>query len=102
VIEHLTEREQITYLRRAWSLIEPGQMLIIIETPNLLSLYDDHTFEASFAHLVPDEIIVEWMEQRPPRSRFREILLDSAKSAPKDEVLLKRRRLGMGVTPQTF
>lgn len=37
VVEHLTEAEQVNYLRRAWELLEPGQVLAIIETPNRLS-----------------------------------------------------------------
>ncbi len=102
VIEHLTEAEQVEYLRRAWQLLAPGQIIAVIETPNRLSLFDDHTFEKSFAHLVPDELFVDWIDSQPVETRFRHVLKDLAETVGTAEALLRRRRLGLGVAPQVF
>ena len=102
VIEHLTDAEQVSYLRKACQLLAPGQVLVVLETPNRLSLFDDHTFEQSFAHTIPDEIFVDWIKSAGPETRFHGVLTDLAETASVAEVLLRRRRLGVGVAPHVF
>lgn len=102
VIEHLTEAEQVSYLRKAWQLLAPGQVLVILETPNRLSLFDDHTFEQSFAHIVPDEIFIDWIKSSGPETRFHGVLTELADAGNAADVLLRRRRLGVGVAPHVF
>lgn len=101
VVEHLLDGERIEYLREFWSRLRPGGLLVIAETPNLYSVFDDHTFQRPYSHLIPDHFFRRWVEDQPASLRFREALL--AASDHGDQALFDlRRRLGLGATPELF
>lgn len=102
VVEHLTEREQIDYLRTFWEALAPGELLIITETPNYHAVTDTHTFGICYAHTVPDELFVDYLKASPPSLRFRAALLETLEREGKEALLLQRRRLGLPVTHHVF
>jgi 2-polyprenyl-3-methyl-5-hydroxy-6-metoxy-1,4-benzoquinol methylase len=68
-LEHMTFDERIATLRGSWDLLEPGGFLVVIETPNRLWYFDDHTSMAPFFHWLPDEVAWRYAE-RTPRKYF--------------------------------
>lgn len=97
VVEHLLENEQVTYLKKFWERLAPGQILSIMETPNYLAYFDTHTFQRPFANYVPDKLFLNWAERQERHLRFRDVLLGNPA-----EILERRRRLGLGVTSEPF
>ena len=55
-LEHMTIIERITSIKSAWSLLNEKGLLTIIEAPNRLWFYDDHTSLMNFFHWLPDEL----------------------------------------------
>jgi 2-polyprenyl-3-methyl-5-hydroxy-6-metoxy-1,4-benzoquinol methylase len=64
-LEHMTFDERIATLRGAWQLLDPGGFLVIIETPNRLWYFDDHTSMMPFFHWLPDEVAWRYAEYTP-------------------------------------
>ena len=56
LLEHLTPVERINVLRATWSLLRPGGILVVYETPNRLTMRDWHTMEAELLDWLPDEL----------------------------------------------
>lgn len=102
VVEHLLEHEQITYLKAFWDSLAPGNTLSIVETPNYLAYFDQHTFHKPFAHFVPDQLYSGWVRRSPESLRFRKSILARLDEGHIDVALQQRRRLGMGVTAEPF
>ena len=48
VLEHCKHNERIDTLRTCWSMLRPGGVLVIADTPNLLTYWDAHTFHLPF------------------------------------------------------
>jgi len=55
-LEHMTLDERLASLTAAWSGIERGGLLTIIETPNRLWYFDSHTARLPFYMWLPDEL----------------------------------------------
>jgi len=55
-LEHMTLEERWKALPAAWSLLDRGGRLVIIETPNRLWWYDGHTSELPFYNWLPDDV----------------------------------------------
>ena len=53
VLEHMTSRELLTALPAYWERMRPGAILGVIEAPNRLWLWDQHTAELPFFHWLP-------------------------------------------------
>jgi len=64
-LEHMTFDERIATLRGCWELLDPGGFLVVIETPNRLWYFDDHTSMAPFFHWLPDEVASRYAEYTP-------------------------------------
>ena len=64
-LEHMTFDERMATLRGAWQLLDPGGFLVIIETPNRLWYFDDHTSKMPFFHWLPDEVAYRYAEHTP-------------------------------------
>jgi S-adenosylmethionine-dependent methyltransferase len=60
VMEHMTWEERATSLRETWNLLQSGQHLIIIETPNRLWHTDTHTSTDPFFYWLPDELAIPY------------------------------------------
>jgi len=103
VVEHLTEREQVEYLSAFWDKLLPGQYLFILETPNMYSLMDTHTFSQPLMNFVPDEIFLDYIKMEKNKDlRFRDDFLNEASTNGEAAVLEKRRRYGLGVSHHVF
>jgi 2-polyprenyl-3-methyl-5-hydroxy-6-metoxy-1,4-benzoquinol methylase len=64
-LEHMTFEERIATLRGAWQLLDSGDFLVIIETPNRLWYFDDHTSMMPFYHWLPDEVAYRYAQHTP-------------------------------------
>jgi 2-polyprenyl-3-methyl-5-hydroxy-6-metoxy-1,4-benzoquinol methylase len=74
-LEHMTFEERMATLRGAWGLLDAGGLLVIIETPNRLWYFDDHTSMAPFFHWLPDDVARRYA-QYTPRKYFNTEFID--------------------------
>lgn len=65
VLEHMTPIECLSSLNIYWTKMKPGALLGIIDTPNRLWLYDDHTSRLPFFHWLPNEIAIRYCAHSP-------------------------------------
>lgn len=91
-LEHMTYDERMTSLRAAWHLLADGGTLCIIEAPNRLWLFDDHTSGMPFFHWLPDEIALEYFKRSP--------MFDHSPvfDTPSPEAMTELSRRGRGVS----
>jgi S-adenosylmethionine-dependent methyltransferase len=59
----MTYEERLLSLKAAWSLLGSGCLLAIIESPNRLWYFDDHTSNLPFYHWLPDELALEFLKR---------------------------------------
>ncbi|MGO8851923.1 class I SAM-dependent methyltransferase [Mycobacterium sp.] len=90
-LEHMTHSERQRSLRAAWQLLADGGILCVIEAPNRLWLFDDHTADLPFFHWLPDEIALEYLKQTP---RYQAAAFDTTSEGAK----LELSRRGRGVS----
>jgi S-adenosylmethionine-dependent methyltransferase len=90
-LEHMTYHERLTSLRAAWKLLVDGGILCIIEAPNRLWLFDDHTADLPFFHWLPDEIALEYLKRTP---RYQASAFDTTS----EDAKLELARRGRGVS----
>jgi S-adenosylmethionine-dependent methyltransferase len=55
-LEHMTIPERLQSLQQAWTMLPQKGLLAIVETPNRLWYYDEHTARLPFFHWLPDEL----------------------------------------------
>nr|VFK11734.1 MAG: Ubiquinone/menaquinone biosynthesis C-methylase UbiE [Candidatus Kentron sp. LPFa] len=96
VVEHLLESEKIDYLKTFWRFLPPGGKLFIHETPNRYAYSDEHTMQIPFAHLLPDEIALQYID-RSPRLEFADQLKKVFTEGGWEAYSEKRHRAGLGV-----
>lgn len=78
-LEHMTLDERLDSLRSAWALLPVGGYLCVIETPNRLWCYDDHTSELPFFDWLPDSLAIQYADRSPKlRSAFEGMPVDEA------------------------
>jgi len=65
VLEHMTPNECLSSLDLYWRKMRPGALLGVIETPNRLWFYDDHTSWLPFFHWLPSEIAIRYCSASP-------------------------------------
>lgn len=70
-LEHMTLEERLDSLRAIWSEMATGSLLVIIETPNRLWFFDQHTSHLPFYHWLPDRLAFEYAS-RSPRQNFKD------------------------------
>lgn len=90
-LEHMILDERLRSLRAAWKLLAHTGILCIIEAPNRLWLFDDHTADLPFFHWLPDEIALEYLKQT---SRYQASPFDTGSEGAK----LELSRRGRGVS----
>ncbi|MEL6894549.1 MAG: methyltransferase domain-containing protein [Planctomycetota bacterium] len=88
-LEHMTISERIASLRQAWNLLPVGGQLGIVETPNRLWYYDDHTAWLPFYHWLPNELAFRYAPFSP-RENFRDSY-DEYDSQSKEHFLRRGR-----------
>jgi 2-polyprenyl-3-methyl-5-hydroxy-6-metoxy-1,4-benzoquinol methylase len=59
-LEHMTIAERITSLRDAWEMLPASGLMVIVETPNRLWFFDDHTSKLPFFHWLPDDLAFQY------------------------------------------
>src|SRR6266511_381179 len=95
-LEHMTHPERIASLKAAWNLLPKGGILCVVEAPNRLWFFDDHTSDLPFFHWLPDEIAIEYWKQSACYDHSPVFERQS------DEAMLEFRRLGRGVSFHEF
>jgi len=71
-LEHMTYEERIGCLKTAWQMLSPGSFLCIIDTPNRLWYFDDHTSLLPFFHWLPDDLAFDY-SRFSTRANFKEL-----------------------------
>ena len=94
-LEHMTLPERMEALPALWGLLRGGAWLAIVETPNRLWYFDDHTSLLPFFNWLPDELAFAY-------SKFseRELFKDNDPNHPTN--MQEFRRLGRGVSYHEF
>lgn len=70
-LEHMTVAERLASLRSVWEMLPVRGRLAIVETPNRLWHFDNHTSMLPFFHWLPDELAFHY-SRFSPRENFRE------------------------------
>jgi len=68
VLEHLTIKERLRFLRSAWDHLPLGGYLIVIETHNRLYYYDWHSSLMPFFDQLPDDLALLWLAKSDRKS----------------------------------
>ena len=68
-LEHMTLYERTTAIKAAYDLLQQGQFLIVLQTPNRLWHYDYHTSLTPFFNWLPDDLAMEY-SRFTPRTNF--------------------------------
>jgi 2-polyprenyl-3-methyl-5-hydroxy-6-metoxy-1,4-benzoquinol methylase len=92
-LEHMTHRERVLALRSAWDLLPKGGLLCIVETPNRLWYFDEHTSLLPFFNWLPDELAFEYS-----RYSSRPYFSDLYDNYADEQQRLHFRRRGRGVS----
>jgi len=71
-LEHMTVPERLASLREAWEMLPTAGLLVVVETPNRLWYFDDHTSLLPFFHWLPDELAFQY-SRYSPRQEFRDL-----------------------------
>ena len=59
-LEHMTYEERLASIKSAWNILNKNGFLVIIETPNRLYYFDEHSSRLPFYHWLPDQIAVQY------------------------------------------
>jgi hypothetical protein len=96
VLEHQTLEERLATLRRSWELLEPGGVLVVIETPNRLCYFDSHTMQQPFWGMVPSDVILQsGAISNEPRFRM---VMDSLLAGKESDREIGLTRWGRGIS----
>lgn len=88
-LEHMTIKERLSSLKDAWDMLPPGGLLVVVETPNRLWYFDDHTAKLPFYHWLPNELAFAYA-RFSDRKNFRELYTEY--DASSKEHFLRRGR----------
>ncbi len=95
-LEHMTNDERLTALKDTWDMLSAGDLLCIIETPNRLWYFDDHTAHLPFNMWIPDKLAFLY-SRFSPRKPFCNSYLKYS-----EDGLLSFLRHGRGVSFHEF
>jgi 2-polyprenyl-3-methyl-5-hydroxy-6-metoxy-1,4-benzoquinol methylase len=82
-LEHMTHTERIEAMRDTWQALPEGALWCVIETPNRLWFFDDHTSRLPFFNWLPDELAFAYSRfspREPFRSSYRQLSADAMES----------------------
>jgi 2-polyprenyl-3-methyl-5-hydroxy-6-metoxy-1,4-benzoquinol methylase len=68
-LEHMTHNERMIAMKNTWDMLSPGSLWCVIETPNRLWYYDDHTSLLPFYLWLPDDLALLY-SQFSPKTTF--------------------------------
>ncbi len=95
-LEHMFLEERRKAIQQAWDRLVPRGFLTIIDSPNRLWYYDDHTSGVSFYHWLPDDLAFYYSSFSPIynfKDKFREL---------NDKKIREFLRLGRGISFHDF
>lgn len=95
-LEHMTSAERLAALKGAWHILSPGGMLAVVDTPNRLWYFDEHTSMLPFYHWLPNDLAFQY-SRFSPRENFRGVYTEY-NTASKEHFL----RRGRGVSFHEF
>jgi len=95
-LEHMTNDERLIGLKNTWDMLKTGGLLCVVETPNRLWFFDDHTSWLPFYMWLPDKLAFLYSRYSPRKSM--------CNSYPKydDKNMLSFLRHGRGVSFHEF
>lgn len=82
-LEHMTHTERIEAMHDTWQALPEGALWCLIETPNRLWFFDDHTSRLPFFNWLPDELAFAYSRfspREPLRSSYRALSADAMES----------------------
>jgi 2-polyprenyl-3-methyl-5-hydroxy-6-metoxy-1,4-benzoquinol methylase len=94
-LEHMTHPERATAISDVWDLLSPGQLMVVIETPNRLWKTDTHSSKLPFFSWLPDDVALRYA-RFSPRQDYAESF-----DVPDPDPLLFHRR-GRGISFHDF
>ena len=105
VLEHLTIEERLDVLKTAREVVRPHGVIAVVELPNRLVDFDQHSSWLPYANQLPDDLALDYLE-RASRTEFRESVLnkrDHRLPARSDAgALMALRRFGRGASFHEF
>jgi 2-polyprenyl-3-methyl-5-hydroxy-6-metoxy-1,4-benzoquinol methylase len=96
-LEHLTYAERISAMRSTWTMLHPGGLWCVVETPNRLWWFDGHTAGLPFFNWLPDDLALDYA----PHSD-RGFMKRYTTAGRDDAVKLDFARRGRGVSYHEF
>lgn len=96
-LEHLTYTERAVAMKGAWELLRPGGLWCVIETPNRLWWFDQHTAMLPFYNWLPDDLALDYAQfsDRPFMKSY-------SKAEHTEKMKLDFERRGRGVSYHEF
>ena len=79
-LEHMTHDERMIAMKKTWDMLPAGSLWCVIDTPNCLWYFDDHTSLLPFYQWLPDELAFLYSRFSPRESfcnLYRQINNDS-------------------------
>lgn len=64
-LEHMTHAERMSAMRDTWNRLSGGDLWCMVETPNRLWYFDDHTSQLDFYQWLPDELAFDYSRLSP-------------------------------------
>lgn len=105
VLEHLTLAERLEVLAVAREVARPHGVIAVVELPNRLAAFDQHSSWLPFVTQLPDDLAIDYLE-RATRPQLRDEVLAfrdrSIPAAEDEEALMALRRFGRGVSFHEF
>jgi S-adenosylmethionine-dependent methyltransferase len=100
VLEHQTLEERLECIDMSWKLLRDGGVLVVVESPNRLALWDYHTSLLPFFHQLPDDLALRYLD-RSPRDAFTSSMRQALAESD-DSGMLALARWGRGVGSHEF
>lgn len=100
VMEHQTLDERLETLSAWWSMLRPGGVIVVADTPNRLVYMHHHTSYIPFFDMLPDPLAFRFLDQSP-RAGFRERMAQAI-SKSKEHATEALDRWGRGVSFHEF
>lgn len=96
-IEHMTLEERLSALSNTWSALSSGAWLVVVQTPNRLWWFDDHTSYLPFYLWLPEELAIYYAKYSS-RKPFN----DEVAPPVSEDMLMKLSRTGRAASYHEF
>jgi 2-polyprenyl-3-methyl-5-hydroxy-6-metoxy-1,4-benzoquinol methylase len=100
VLEHARHHERLDLLKMMWTMLKPGGLLVVGDTPNRLGYWDYHTTWLPFFDSLPHDLAIDYMARSPRSGHVTTIAEAKQKSKETAEEFLVRA--GRGVSYHEF